>query len=56
MQRALEGLRGVDSAAVNLLSESASIRYDASDIDVLALIRTVEDCGFEAEVRSSPTS
>lgn len=54
MQRALESLKGVDTASVNLLSESASIRYDTSVMDVATLIREVEDCGFDAQVRRSP--
>lgn len=50
IQRALESLPGVHSAAVNLLSESASVRYNPSTIDVAALVQEVEDCGFQAEV------
>jgi P-type Cu+ transporter len=53
IQKALQGMPGVYSADVNLLTESASIAYDGKLTSVDKLVSEIEDCGFEAKVALS---
>ncbi|MDP2496652.1 MAG: copper ion binding protein, partial [Candidatus Palauibacterales bacterium] len=53
VEGALSGVEGVESAAVNLASESASVTYDAGSVDEARLHRAVEDAGYTVEGSSS---
>lgn len=52
---ALESIDGVSSCSVSLLTNEARILH-ASRVPALALKAAVEDCGFDAEIRSSYAS
>lgn len=49
---ALEKLPGVQSVAVNLVTEDGKIQYN-SNVSQDKIIETIEDCGFEATVTSN---
>jgi copper chaperone CopZ len=52
VEKALRGVKGVQSASVSLKARTARVRYDANrGIDVGTLISAVEDTGFEASAR-----
>ncbi|MED6328276.1 MAG: heavy metal translocating P-type ATPase [Actinomycetota bacterium] len=44
--RGLSNLPGVDSAAVNLVTERATVIYDPAEVDLEALRRTVTELGY----------
>jgi P-type Cu+ transporter len=47
VERALTGVPGVESAAVNLATEQATVAFDAARTDVPALQRAVDAAGYE---------
>ncbi|MFP4170126.1 MAG: heavy metal translocating P-type ATPase [Methanomassiliicoccales archaeon] len=49
VQRALSTLEGVDQANVNLASESASVRYDPSQVDLGSIIEAVREAGYRVD-------
>jgi len=49
IEKKLNAMEGVQSAAVNLASEKAAVEYDSSKIDVSDIIKAVESLGYEAE-------
>ncbi len=53
VEGALAEVEGVESAAVNLASESASVSYDAGAVDEERLRRAVEEAGYAVEGSSS---
>jgi Cu+-exporting ATPase len=50
VQRALEKAPGVDSATVNLMTGSATVAFDPSATSAEALLETVRDTGYGAEL------
>ncbi len=48
VESALASVKGVEGADVNLATERATVRYDASQVDVPALVRAVERAGYGA--------
>ena len=48
IEKTLNTLDGVDSAAVNLMAESATLSYDPAKIAAPALMAAIEELGFEA--------
>ncbi|WP_298140093.1 heavy metal translocating P-type ATPase [Acidiferrobacter sp.] len=51
VERALKALPGIESAAVNLATERATVVYDPSLVTAAALVEAVAACGYEAVVR-----
>jgi P-type Cu+ transporter len=47
VERALKKVPGVDSAAVNLATEKATVSYDATSAEVEALMSAIEGAGYE---------
>ncbi|MTI96132.1 MAG: copper-translocating P-type ATPase [Firmicutes bacterium] len=56
VEKALSGLDGVESAAVNLAAGKASAQYDSAKISPEELYRTVEKSGYEVVRESSKLS
>ena len=52
VEKALNGLDGVDGASVNLATERATVAFDRSQLGVDQLIGAVESIGYHAD--SSP--
>ncbi|MEX0870859.1 MAG: heavy metal translocating P-type ATPase [Aquisalimonadaceae bacterium] len=50
VENALKAVTGVDSATVNLATESAHVRYQSGITDPAALIQAVQGSGYEAAV------
>ena len=48
VEKALKKLAGVESAAVNLAAEMASVTYDADQIRLSEIRKAIEDAGYEA--------
>ncbi len=48
VERGLKRVEGVQEAAVNLATERASVTYDPALTDAAALVKTVQDAGYEA--------
>ncbi|MGM0675454.1 MAG: copper ion binding protein, partial [Spirochaetota bacterium] len=48
VEKSLQGLEGVDSAAVNLATESATVEFDPDQVDVESLRKAVSNAGYEA--------
>src|SRR5665811_1036386 len=48
--RFLRKVDGVEEANVNLATESATVRYDGSRVDVAGLVAVVEAAGYTARV------
>ncbi|KAJ1820230.1 Cu(2+)-transporting P-type ATPase [Coemansia sp. RSA 2675] len=46
---ALGGLAGVTSADISLEDERADVGYDPQAVRVAAIVRTIEECGFEVD-------
>ena len=46
VERALNGVKGVESAGVNLAAERANIVYDENVTDEAALKKAVKDAGY----------
>jgi len=53
VEKALSGAEGVQSASVNLASESAAVTYDEESVDEERLRRAVEDAGYTVTGSSS---
>jgi Cu+-exporting ATPase len=51
VERSLSKLAGVDTAAVNLGIETATVEFDAAEVGVDDLIGAVRDAGYDATVR-----
>lgn len=51
---ALEGVKGVESASVSLLTNTASVKHSPG-VGVEELLGAIEDCGFDATLESSGT-
>ena len=47
IERGLRAVPGVAEAAVNLASEQATVRFDPQAVTMAALVRTVEETGYE---------
>ncbi len=54
VERKLKKVPGVESAAVNLATEQASVRFDPAQAGVDALLKAVASAGYSARVRASP--
>ena len=52
VQKALQGVSGVDEAAVNLATEQATIRFDPGLVRLDALTQAVHDAGYEVPSES----
>ena len=50
IERALRKLPGVGEASVNLALEQATVRYDPAQVQLPALIKAVEDAGYQVVV------
>jgi copper chaperone len=48
VSKALKNLPGVSEVDVSLERDSATVRYDAAQVDVAAMRQAVEEAGFEA--------
>ncbi|KAJ2833311.1 Cu(2+)-transporting P-type ATPase, partial [Coemansia sp. 'formosensis'] len=46
---ALGSLAGVDSVEISLEDERADISYDPQTVGVSAIVKTIEDCGFDVD-------
>lgn len=55
VENVLRGLLGVQSASVALLQETAEVQYDPAVVTPQRMIETVEDAGFEADLKPSST-
>ncbi|WP_457571921.1 heavy metal translocating P-type ATPase [Desulfovulcanus sp.] len=53
VERALQKVKGVKEASVNLALETVHVEYDPEVVDVGDLIRSVENAGYGAELYSS---
>ncbi|MCZ2099237.1 MAG: heavy metal translocating P-type ATPase, partial [Anaerolineae bacterium] len=51
--RTLSGLPGVEAAAVNLMTSSATVRFDPAVVSPEALVKAVNETGYEAAVQPS---
>lgn len=51
--RTLSAMPGVESASVNLLASSATVRFDPDRVSPAALVEAVNETGYEAAVRAS---
>ncbi|HPV00867.1 MAG TPA: heavy metal translocating P-type ATPase [Clostridiales bacterium] len=54
IEKKLNALEGVQSAAVNLASEKAAVEFDSSKINVYDIIKAVESLGYSAERADEP--
>ena len=52
VQRALQGVKGVSEAVVNLATEQATVRYDPGLVRVDALSGAVHDAGYEVTAKT----
>ena len=50
IENALHNIDGVEQAKVNMLTEKATIQYNASKTNVEHLIETVESIGYDAQI------
>ncbi|MBW6464575.1 MAG: heavy-metal-associated domain-containing protein [Dethiobacteria bacterium] len=48
VEKALLQTKGVSSARVDLASETAHVKYNASELSVEDLLKVIEDTGYEA--------
>eukprot|EP00124_Ichthyophonus_hoferi_P004977 Ihof_evm1s629 gene=Ihof_evmTU1s629 len=55
IERGLREVKGVDWVSVNLITETATIKYHPNDIGVRILCEAVEDMGFEVKVKITGT-
>ncbi len=46
VEKALQGVPGVERVAVNLATERAALAYDAGQVSVVQLVRAVEESGY----------
>ncbi|KAJ1890092.1 Cu(2+)-transporting P-type ATPase, partial [Coemansia sp. S17] len=46
---ALGGLAGIESVEISLEDERADINYDPQIVAVAAIVKTIEECGFEVD-------
>jgi Cu+-exporting ATPase len=53
VEKALSKSAGVSEANVNFAAEKATVTYDPEAVSLKELVGTVEDAGYEAEVRES---
>ncbi len=53
VERKLKKVPGVESAAVNLATEQASVRYDPAQANVDVLLKAVESAGYTARLRAA---
>ncbi|HZQ37765.1 MAG TPA: heavy metal translocating P-type ATPase, partial [Dehalococcoidia bacterium] len=56
VERKLKRVPGVESAAVNLATEQASVRYDPARAGVDELVKAVASAGYMARLRTSASS
>ena len=54
VKKALEGLKGVNRADVNLKAKEAVVTFDPAQVTVEKMIEAVDRLGFRAALRSSP--
>jgi len=54
VKKALEGLKGVNRADVNLKAKEAVVTFDPAQVRVVKMIEAVDRLGFRAALRSSP--
>ncbi len=54
--RFLGKVEGVEEANVNLATESASVRFDPSRTDIVALVAAVESAGYVARIAPAEDS
>ncbi|KAI8869725.1 heavy metal translocatin [Ramicandelaber brevisporus] len=56
IERELKKLNGIQSVCVTLMTESAIVEYDPQTIGVRDIVRSIEQLGFDAMVRTSDSS
>ncbi len=56
VEKSLKNLDGVGNASVNLATESATVEFDPSQVDVERLRKAVSDAGYEASERGRSTT
>ena len=56
VEKSLKKLDGVGEASVNLSTESATVEFDPSQVDVERLRKAVSDAGYEASERGRSTT
>jgi copper chaperone len=49
--RAVSQLPGVRKVDVSLTDKAATVEYDGAAVDAAAIVRAIEDAGFEAAAR-----
>ncbi len=53
VEKALREMPGVDSAAVNLASEKATVSFNAGETDIDNIVNTIEDLGYQARLQKA---
>ncbi|WP_035271892.1 heavy metal translocating P-type ATPase [Desulfonatronum thiodismutans] len=53
VEQAIAGLEGVESAEVNLASETAQVRFQPEKVNLPAILEAVRDAGYEAFTQDS---
>jgi Cu+-exporting ATPase len=53
VEKALREMPGVDSAAVNLASEKATVSFNAGETDIDNIVDTIEDLGYQARLQKA---
>ena len=56
VEKSLKNIEGVGEASVNLATESATVEFDPSQVDVERLRKAVSDAGYEARERGRSTT
>jgi len=49
IEKALNNLQGVNRATVNFATETATVEFDSSKVDVAAMIKAVRNIGYDAK-------
>jgi copper chaperone CopZ len=56
VKKALEGLKGVTRASVNLRAKEAVVTFDPGAVTVPQMIEIIDRLGFRAALKDSPRS
>ena len=52
IEKALNNLQGVNRATVNFATETATVEFDSSKVDVAAMIKAVRNIGYDAKEKT----
>jgi Heavy-metal-associated domain. len=53
IEKALNNLQGVNRATVNFATETATVEFDSSKVDVAAMIKAVRNIGYDAKEKTA---